>query len=87
MAAWRRTSSLSFSKCCSRDSFIKTCRAKVRVYDKHVLCHAERAYSVKDNFDDALSLMVRVEEKILPERKSHLGLAELPLFLGLVVLK
>lgn len=42
---------------------------------------------MKDHFDDALSLMVRVEEKMLPERKSHLGLAELPLFLGLVVLK
>lgn len=38
MAAWRRTSSLSFSKRCSRDSFKNTCRTKFKVYQEDVQC-------------------------------------------------
>lgn len=42
MAAWRRTSSLSFSKRCSSDSFMNTCRIKVVGYQKVVSCNEQR---------------------------------------------
>ncbi len=50
MAAWRRTSSLSFSKRCSRDSFKNTCRTKFKGYQEDIQCTVTLCWQKLLNF-------------------------------------